>query len=167
MTSNVFVVRETFLLVRVSNPAHLCSTLENYGIFVRNRDKLPGLSGYVRITIPNQETASEFLEKFLNHAHPSKIYVFDLDNTLYDTWPTLLKRPPRNHKIMFALKEVQRLLCLKAFKSIRLKFMLRVRRRNCEVMFLSARHKSTFIPTGLRLSLDMRTFVFWQAKVSY
>ena len=32
-------------------------------------------------------------------------------------------------------------------------------------MFLSARHKSTFIPTGLRLSLDMRTFVFGKLRL--
>ena len=95
----------------------------------------------------------------------AKIYVLDLDNTLYDTWPSLINRPNKSHRVVFLLHELKRLLTLRAFASIRSLFRTRLNRHGCDVLFLSARNKVTFIVTGLRLSFDMRKIVFGNLKL--
>lgn len=52
-----------FILVRVKEPARLCAKLESVGVFVRDRSKIEGFDGYVRITTGPVEHMMEFMRR--------------------------------------------------------------------------------------------------------
>ena len=82
-----------------------------------------------------------------------KYVIYDLDNTLYDTWPTLLKRN-RDSRALFVLSEVTRLIRLKSFTNVKNHIKQSMHAPDYFVVFLSARNKLAYIPTLLRLIFD-------------
>jgi len=84
-----------------------------------------------------------------------KIYIIDLDNTLYDTWPTLGCSPSAQSISRRFITESIRMLRLPVFARFRNIVGRRVHRR--QVLFLSARHKVFWLVTYLRLVKDFRT----------
>lgn len=64
LTGLGFAARDTqanFILWRVSNPAKVVAQLAARRVFVSNKDAVPQLSGFVRVTVGNSEQARRFL----------------------------------------------------------------------------------------------------------
>lgn len=53
-----------FVLVEVDNPKQTIESLKREGIYVRNRDYLPQLDGYIRVSIGDREQMQTFLNAF-------------------------------------------------------------------------------------------------------
>lgn len=73
-----------------------------------------------------------------------KTYIFDIDNTLCNTWPTL--KSNNSHSLKF-FSEAWRVSIIPSFKSMIISVQNRMKRDKCEVFFLSARHWSLWIFT--------------------
>jgi hypothetical protein len=86
----------------------------------------------------------------------TKIYIFDIDNTLCDTWPTL-KRTKKGRVLHF-ITECWRISRISPFQGMMLCVKSRLRKKNCEVFFLSARHWSLWWPTYLYLARNVGPF---------
>jgi|TARA_B100001939_G_scaffold347176_1_gene367969 hypothetical protein len=73
-----------------------------------------------------------------------KTYIFDIDNTLCNTWPTL--KSNKSYSLRF-FSEAWRVSFVPSFKSMIIGVENRMKRGNSEVFFLSARHWSLWIFT--------------------
>ena len=82
-----------------------------------------------------------------------KIYCFDLDNTLFNTWPSLKNRQESKSWLAYFFSENKRILSLKSFAQMKELISARLNRNNTEVLFLSARHWSLWPVTYLQLIL--------------
>lgn len=78
-----------------------------------------------------------------------KTYIFDIDNTLCNTWPTLVSKR-RNLCFHFFL-ECWRISHIPPFVAMMRCVKSRLNKNNCEVFFLSARHWSLWLPTYIYL----------------
>lgn len=79
----------------------------------------------------------------------SKTYIFDIDNTLCDTWSTL-KESRRNILFRF-LSETRRVSFIPAFDNMMGCVRSRKSRKGSQVYFLSARHWSLWFATYIYL----------------
>lgn len=91
-----------------------------------------------------------------------KIYIVDLDNTLYDTWPSLVGSSRRRFLKYLYIPEVVRNLTLPKFK--KLMDIIRIRFCKNHVLFLTARHKIHYPTTLFRLIYDVG-WRGWQLKL--
>jgi hypothetical protein len=87
------------------------------------------------------------------HTKIEKIYIVDLDNTLYNTWPTLIKSSRRSYLKYFYFSEVYRNLTLPKFD--KLLELIKKRFSRNHILFLTARHKVHYLPTLLKLIHDL------------
>lgn len=85
-----------------------------------------------------------------------KTYIFDIDNTLCDTWPSLNLR--RKNLFFRFINECLRISFLPSYKAMFDCVRRRQARENCNVFFLSARHKSLWIPTYIYLMRKIGLF---------
>ncbi|HLD45743.1 MAG TPA: aminotransferase class I/II-fold pyridoxal phosphate-dependent enzyme, partial [bacterium] len=53
-----------FILFRVNEPEKVLSFFENHNIYLRNRSMLPGLTGYLRLTVGSREVMGHFWNVF-------------------------------------------------------------------------------------------------------
>ena len=86
-----------------------------------------------------------------------RIYVFDIDNTLSNSYPSLINKK----KLFFIFRffsESLRVLKIPFFENMTLIAKNRIRRRNVNFFFLSARHCSLWIPTYLSLVVRLGFF---------
>jgi hypothetical protein len=70
-----------------------------------------------------------------------KTYIFDIDNTLCDTWPTL-NFTKKNYFFLRFLQEARRVSLIPPFENMMTGVSKRIKRKNTDVYFLSARHRS-------------------------
>jgi hypothetical protein len=87
-----------------------------------------------------------------------KLYVVDLDNTVYNTWPSLVCRPRGVFFKISLFHELVRVLRIPTFG--KMLFLLRRRVSNKNIVFLSARHFYHYPLTFLRLMCDLRATTF-------
>jgi hypothetical protein len=82
----------------------------------------------------------------------NKLYIVDLDNTLYNTWPSLVSSSRRNFLKYFYFSEVVRNLTLPKFN----KLMDKIEKRcsSNHVLFLTARNKIHYPATLIKLVCD-------------
>jgi len=78
-----------------------------------------------------------------------KTYIFDIDNTICDTWPTLNVK--KENLLVRFLTECWRVSVLPSFQNMIKCLKVRKYRENCDVYFLSARHWSLWLPTYIYL----------------
>jgi len=89
-----------------------------------------------------------------------KTYVFDIDNTICDTWPTLDRiYVPRAFKFFC---ECWRVSFIPPFPKMINCVRARISRSHCEVYFLSARHWSLWLPTYFYLIRCIGFFKPWR-----
>jgi hypothetical protein len=88
----------------------------------------------------------------------NKIYVVDLDNTLYDTWPSLISRPRGFFYKISPLHELIRVFRIRAFS--KMLCLLRRRLGRNDIVFLSARHNFHYPATVCRLIYELRSTSF-------
>ena len=78
-----------------------------------------------------------------------KTYIFDIDITLCDTWPTLGGK--KRNLLFHFFYECWRVSHISPFPGMMRCVKSRLHKRNCEVFFLSARHWSLWLPTYIYL----------------
>ena len=83
------------------------------------------------------------------------IYVFDLDNTLCNTYPSLQARREEKTKFLRFFSESRRILRLEFFPKMLKTVMRRLKRENSQVLFLTARNSFLWIPTYISLVRKM------------
>lgn len=85
-----------------------------------------------------------------------KTYIFDIDNTLCDTWPTL---PSKKRNLLFHFfYECWRVSNITPFVGMMGCVKSRLHKKNCKVFFLSARHWSLWLPTYIYLLRNVGLF---------
>lgn len=82
----------------------------------------------------------------------SKVYILDLDNTIYKTWETLIDRKPGLLFRINVFQEIKRLLFLR--KYTKLLELMKARQSKHKIVILSARNKYLYLPTLLKLTKD-------------
>lgn len=86
-----------------------------------------------------------------------RIYIFDIDNTLSDSYPSLVNK--KNFFFLFRFfSESLRVIRLPFFEKMTLIVKNRIKRKNVNIFFLSARHYSLWIPTYLSLIIRLGFF---------
>ena len=80
------------------------------------------------------------------------IYVFDIDNTLCNTYPSLQVRREEKIKFLKFFFESRRILGLEFFPKMLKIVMRRLKRENSQVLFLTARNSFLWIPTYISLT---------------
>ena len=78
------------------------------------------------------------------------VYVFDIDNTISNSFPSLIDRK-KTIPIFRLITETYRVLRLPFFKNMVFIVKNRIKRKNSIVFFLSARHPLLWLPTYLSL----------------
>ena len=86
-----------------------------------------------------------------------KIYVFDIDNTLSDSYPSLTNRKKQSILKNFFSESI-RVLRIPFFENMTLIVKNRIKRKNVNIFFLSARHRSLWVPTYFSLLLKIGLF---------
>lgn len=90
----------------------------------------------------------------------NRIYIFDIDNTLCDTWPSLKSK--KNYFIFRFVKENIRVFNLPHLEGMVNCVKRRLSRKNVNVFFLSARHWSLWPVTYLYLLIKIGCIFPWR-----